>query len=103
MVLVGGGAGRTRGNNVSPSYSGRVRRARASTGRCLLRGGEGVSVRQSRGWYTEERPSVRCLFESWALNEEREGKDCGSLAVAGLVFGGAQETLRAARRLQYLQ
>ena len=46
---------------------------------------------------------MRCLDESWALKEEREGKDCGSLADAGLVYGGAQGTLRAARRLLYLQ
>jgi len=51
----------------------------------------------------EESPTVRCLDESWALNEEREGKDCGSLAEAGLAYGGAQATLRAARRLRYLQ
>jgi len=50
-----------------------------------------------------ESPIVRCLDESWALNEEREGKDCGSLAEAGLVYGGAQATLRAARHLLYLQ
>jgi len=46
---------------------------------------------------------VRCLEESWALKEEREGKDCGSLAEAGGAFGGAQATLRAAGRLLYLQ
>jgi len=34
------------------------------------------------------RPTVRCLEASWALKEEREGKDCGSLAEAGLAFGG---------------
>jgi len=31
------------------------------------------------------------------------GKDCGTLAQAGLAYGGAQATLRAARRLLYLQ
>ena len=46
---------------------------------------------------------LRCLEESWALKEDRKGKDCGSLAEAGLAFGGAQATLRAARRLLYLQ
>ena len=46
---------------------------------------------------------VRCLEVSWALKEEREGKDCGSLAAAGLAFGGAQVILRAARPLLYLQ
>jgi len=46
---------------------------------------------------------VRCLDESWALKEKREGKDSGSLAEAGLAFGGAQATLRAARRLLYLR
>ena len=60
-------------------------------------------VRRSRGRYTEERPFVRCLDESWALNDEREGKDGGSLAAAGFAYGGAQATLRAASRLRYLQ
>jgi len=46
---------------------------------------------------------VRCLDESSALKEKREGKDWGSLAEAGSVFGGAQATMRAARRLLYLQ
>jgi len=46
---------------------------------------------------------MRCLDESWPLKEEREGKDSGSLTEAGLVFGGTQATLRAARRLLYLQ
>jgi len=31
---------------------------------------------------------VRGLDESWALKEEREGKDCRSLAEAGLEIGG---------------
>ena len=64
---------------------------------------EGIFVHQSRGRYTEERPFVRCLDKSWALKEERQGKDCGSLAEAGLAYGGAQATLRAAKRLVYLQ
>jgi len=51
----------------------------------------------------EERPTVRCLEESWALKEEREGKDSGTRAEAGLAPGGAQPTLRVARRLLYLQ
>jgi len=72
-------------------------------GRCFLIGGEGTSVRQLRGRYTEERPTVRCLEASLALKEERDGKDCGSLAEAGFASGGAQATLRAARRLLYLQ
>jgi len=88
---------------VRPSCSGIVRCARASIGRCFLRGGEGTLVRQSRGRYTEERPFVRCLDESWALNDEREGKDGGSLAAAGFAYRGAQATLRAASRLRYLQ
>jgi len=45
------------------------------------------------------RPLGRCLDESWALKAEREGKDGGSLAAAGLACGEAQATLRAARRL----
>jgi len=80
-----------------------VRCARASTGRCFLIGGEGTFVRQLSGRLTEEGPIVRCLEASWALKEEREGKDCGSLAEAGLALGGAQAILRAARRLLYLQ
>ena len=68
-------------------------------GRCFLIGGKGTLVRQSRGRYTGERPFVRCLDESWALKEEREGNHCGSLAEAGLAFGGAQATLLAAKRL----
>ena len=40
---------------------------------------------------------MSCLEESRALKEEGEGKDCGSLAKAGLGFGGA------ARRLLYPQ
>jgi len=75
----------------------------ASTGRCFLIGGQGTSVRQLRGRLTEERPIVRCLEAPWALKEDREGKDCGSLAAAGLAFRGAQETLRVARRLLNLQ
>jgi len=49
------------------------------------------------------RPFVRCLDESWALKEEREGKDGGSLAAAGLAHGGAQAILSSDRRLLYLQ
>ena len=51
----------------------------------------------------EESPTVRCLDESWALNEEREGKDSGSLAEAGLAYGEAHAILSAAKRLLYLQ
>jgi len=64
-----------------------VRRARASTGRCFLSGGEGILVRQSRRRYTELRPFARCLDGSWALKAEREGKEGGSLAGTGLAFG----------------
>ena len=46
---------------------------------------------------------VRCPEASGAREEEREGKDCGSLAEAGLALGGPQATLRAARRLWYLE
>jgi len=45
-------------------------------------------VGQLRGRLTEERPIVRCLEETWALKVEREGKDCGSLAEAGLAYRG---------------
>jgi len=70
--------------------------------RCFLKGGEGTFVRQLRGRYTKDRPFVRCLDESWALKEERQGKNDGSLAKAGLAYEGAQGTLRAAKRLLYL-
>ena len=46
---------------------------------------------------------MRCLDESLALKEEREGKDCGSRAEVGLAYGGAQATLRAASHLLYLR
>ena len=42
---------------------------------------------------------MRCLAESWALEEEGEGKDCGSLAEAGLALGWVWAILTAARRL----
>jgi len=104
MSVPGGGrVCSTRGRRESPSCSGRVTCVRGSTRRCFLTGGEGTLVRQSRGRYTEERPLVRCLDASWALKEERDGKDCGSLAAAGFAYGGAQATLRAASRLRYLQ
>jgi len=45
----GGGACRKSGTRVRPSYRGRVRCARASTGRCFLKGGKGVFVFQLRG------------------------------------------------------
>jgi len=51
----------------------------------------------------EESPTIRCLDESCALNEERGGKNYGSLAKAGLAYGGAQATRGAASRLLYLQ
>ena len=41
---------------------------------------------------------MRCLEESSALKEEREGKEAGSLAVAGLWGGGARAIRRAASR-----
>jgi len=44
-----GGACRTRGRRVRPSCRGRVRCARASTGRCFLSGGGWTSVHQLRG------------------------------------------------------
>jgi len=45
----GGGACRPSGRRLRPSCRGRVRCARASTGRCFLKGGEGVLVFQLRG------------------------------------------------------
>jgi len=103
FVPGGGGACSIRGRRVRPSCRGRVRCASASTGRCFLIGGEGTFVCQLRGRYTEERPVVRCLEAFSARKEEREGKDYGSLAEAGLALGGAQATLRAARPLLYMQ
>ena len=94
FVPGGGGACRTRGRHVRPACRGRVRWARASIGRCFVIGGDGISVRQSRGRYTEERPLVRCLDDSWALKEDREGKDYGSLAEAGFAFGGGGRQLQ---------
>ena len=38
---------------------------------------------------------MRCLDESWALEEESDRHDCGSPAEAGLEFGGAQAIQRA--------
>ena len=57
----------------------------------------------TQGEVDEHTPIVKSLPESGALNEEREGKVCGSLAEAGLAYGGAQATRRAARRLLYLR
>ena len=86
-----------------PSCRGKVRWARGSTGKCILKGGEGIFFCQSRGRYTQKGAFVSCLDESWALKEEREGKDSGSLAEPGSAYGGAQATLRAAKRLLYLK
>jgi len=44
-----GGVCKTSGRRVRPSCRGRVRWARASTGRCFLIGGEGAFVFQLRG------------------------------------------------------
>ena len=46
---------------------------------------------------------MRCREESWALKTEREGKEGGRRAAAGLWVGGAQVIRRAARRLRYVQ
>ena len=45
----GGGVCRTSGMRVRPSCRGRVRCARASTGRCFPKGGEGVLDFQLKG------------------------------------------------------
>ena len=66
----------------------------------VLRGCEGVD-----GPVLEEHirsAGPEGLDESGALKEEREGKDGGSRAEAGVAFGGVQAILRAARRLLYL-
>ena len=62
-----------------------------------------VSIVNQNRFFHSYPIKIRCLDESWALNEKTEGKDCGSLAEAGLAYGGAQATLRAAKRLLYLQ
>ena len=49
FVLGAGAACKTRGKRMRPSCRGKVRRARASIGRCFLSGGEGTFVRQSKG------------------------------------------------------
>ena len=49
FVPEGGGACKTSGRRVRPSCGGRVRWARASTGRCFLKGGERIVVFQLRG------------------------------------------------------
>ena len=85
MSIPGGGRGwRTRGRRERPSMRGTTRCARATMGRCFLMGGVGTDELQSRGRYMEERPLVRCPDESWALKTEREGKEGGSRAAAGL-------------------
>jgi len=43
------------------------------------------------------RPFVRRLDASWALKTEREGKDGGSLAAAGLARGGVARRLLCQR------
>ena len=101
--LGGGGAFSTRGRLERPWVKGMVRCAMASMGSCFRIGGAGTRERQPRGRYTEDRPRVRCLEEYWALKVEREGKDGGSLAAAGLRVGEAQAIRRAARHLRYPQ
>ena len=59
-----GVAFKTRGRRERPSMRGRKRCAMASMGRCLLMGGVGIGVRQSRGRYTDESPLVRWREES---------------------------------------
>ena len=46
---------------------------------------------------------MRRLEESWALKEEREGKEEGSLAAVGLWVGGAHTIWRAASRCRWRQ
>ena len=47
-------------------------------------GGVGTVERQSSGRYTEDRLLVWWREESWALKTEREGKEEGRRAAAGL-------------------
>ena len=46
---------------------------------------------------------MRCLEESRALKEDREGKEEGSLAAAGLSVGGEHAIRRAASLRQWRQ
>jgi len=82
---------------VRPSWKGRVRGARASTGRCFVSGGEGTSRPPAKREVYGGKAFVRCLDESWALRQEKQGKEGGSLGEAGLAYGGALATLRAAK------
>lgn len=66
-VPAGRGAWTINGRRDNPFGKSRVRWAKALIGRCCLSGGHGAAMRQSRGTYTEERPLVRCLADSWAL------------------------------------
>ena len=75
----------------------------ASMGRYFLMGGVGTAMRQSSGRYTKDRPLVKCREESWALKTEREGKEEGRRAAAGLWVGGTQAMRSAASLLRYQQ
>ena len=99
----GAGAWRTRGRRESPPMRGMTRCAIASMGTCFLMGGVGTAERQLRGRYKEDKPLVRCREECWALRTEREGKEEGRRAAAGLWVGEAQAIRRAASLLRYLQ
>ena len=58
---------------------------------------------QFRGSEKEERPRVWGRERSLALKTQRQGKEEGRRAAAGLCVGGAHAIRKAARSLLYLQ
>ena len=73
-----GGVVSMRGNRKRLSLIDRVWCTSPSMRRCFLIEGEETSVLQSKGRYTEVKPTVWCREESSALKTEREGKEAGS-------------------------
>src|SRR5207237_9360988 len=90
--------GGDRGGEDEPSRRGRVRWARASTGRCVRTGGLGSGVRQLRGITFGWSFVQRDLWESGARRRCIEGKERQSLAAAGLIEGAEHTRRRAASR-----
>src|SRR5207302_2957035 len=79
-----------------PSRSGRVRCAKASSGRCVRTGGRGGEVRQFRVMTLGGSLVQRERLESGARKRCMEGKERQSLAAAGLMLGAAHTIRRAA-------
>src|SRR5207302_5412540 len=82
-----------------PSRRGRVRWARASTGRCIGTGGLGSGVRQLRGITFGWSFVQRDLWESGARRRCIEGNERQSLTAAGLTEGAEHTRRRAAIHL----